>query len=149
MRLFPMAALGAAVALTISAPAAQAGPASDVLGQCLVAQTTGAERVMMIRWVTFAFAAHPQLGSAVTVDKGLVESTDREMAALFTALLADRCRAETEAAFDAEGQLAFQQAFMVLGQVASQELALAPEVNAAMSGFLNFLDNAKLEPLFQ
>ncbi len=103
----------------------------------------------MIRWMALAFAAHPQVGSVVTFDPASVETADRAMAGLFTALLAERCRAETEAAFDAEGQLAFQQAFAVLGQVASQELTLAPEVSAAMSGFLNYLDASKLDPLFQ
>jgi hypothetical protein len=144
-----LAVLLAQAGMVLAPVPSVAGPASDILGQCLVNKTSGEERIMLIRWMSFAFAAHPQLQTSVTINQAEVEATNRAMADLFTALLADRCAIEARAAFVADGQTAFQQAFMVLGQVASQELALAPEVNAAMSGFIGFVDMARIEPLFQ
>lgn len=145
---YAAAALGALALPHAPAPAA-AGPAVDTLANCLVMNTSGADRVLLIRWVVFAFAAHPEAGRAVAVDPAQVGPTNLAVADLFMALLTERCPAETRAAFQAEGQMAFESAFGVLGEVASQELTLAPEVTAAMTGFLGHIDEARLAAVLQ
>ncbi len=129
--------------------AAKAGPTVDAMANCLVMNTTGAERVMMIRWITFAFAAHPSVSTSVQIDASQIEPTDREVAALFTALLTERCPNETRAAYQAEGQAAIEGAFNVLGTVASSELMMAPEVSGAMTGFTAYIDETALNAVLQ
>jgi hypothetical protein len=149
MRHFAVAA-GIALALgPVAAPPVAAGPAVDALSSCLVMNTSGADRVLLMRWVLFAFSAHPQAGQSVTVDPAQLAVIDQDLATLFMALLTERCQNETRAAFQAEGGAAFEGAFAILGQVAAQELSLAPEVNATMTGFLKYVDEAKLTAVLQ
>lgn len=149
MRHFALAAGFGLALLPAAAPPAAAGPAVDALSNCLVLNTSGADRVLLMRWVLFAFAAHPQAGQSITVDPAQMEGINRDLAALFMALLTERCVNETRAAFQAEGGAAFEGAFAILGQVAAQELSLAPEVTATMTGFLQHIDEAKLTSALQ
>lgn len=146
MLTLPLRAFGLALLLPLHP--VNAGPSVDAMANCLVMNTTGGERLSLIRWVLLAFAAHPEAGRAITVDAAVVDPTDREIAALFTALLTERCLSETKAALAAEGDAAMEGAFSVLGQVASQELAFAPEVNARMTGFLTHVDQNALAAIF-
>ncbi len=137
-----------AVFLCLSLPAA-AGPAVDAMAQCLVAQTNGEERVLMVRWMTYAFAAHPAVKGSVTVDPSLTDATDQGVAQLFTVLLTQRCVTETRAAVAAEGNAAVEGAFKVLGEVASQEAMLAPEVSGAITGFTRYIRDADFAGVLQ
>ena len=125
---------------------AQASPASDALGQCLVGQTTGDERILMVRWLTLAFAKHPAVQDAITEDAGKLDETNRAVAKLVTDLLTNRCAAQTRTAA-AEGNdpsVAIQTAFQALGAAAAREVIAAPEVGAAVAGFSNYIDRNAL-----
>ena len=99
-------ALALSVALVASAPLpALAGPATDALGQCLVGETTGNDRLLLVRWMTFAFAAHPAVQDAVTIDATKVDALNRDVSQLVTSLLTDRCLAQTKAAVAETGEL--------------------------------------------
>lgn len=145
MRVLP-ALLLSGLALS-AAPALAATPETEVFGQCLIGKTNGDDRLLLARWMTFAFAAHPVVQDAVTVDKSKQAETDRKMAELVMALLTDRCNAEAKAAVAAEGNPgpAMQKAFEMLGGVASQEVMLDPQVMTTINGFATFLDEAQLE----
>jgi len=132
--------------VTIAAGPAQAGPASDALGQCLVGQTTGDERLLMVRWLTLAFARHPAVQDAITEDASKLDDTNRSVAKLVTDLLTNRCAPQAKAAV-AEGNdpsVAFQTAFQALGAAAAREVMAAPEVSAAVSGFSSYIDRDAL-----
>jgi hypothetical protein len=128
-----------------------AGPSVDAFGQCLVGKTTGDDRILLVRWMTFSFAAHPAVQDAVTVDKTKVDSLNHEVAQLVTDLLTQRCVNEAKAAVAETGNpsIAIQSAFQVLGAAASQEAIKAPEVNAAIVGFASYIDEKAVNDALQ
>lgn len=142
MRLAPALAL----LCTLPLPALAVTPETDVFGMCLVNQSNGEDRLLLARWMTLAFAAHPAVQDAVTYDATKVDETNQAVAALFMALLTERCANEAKAAVAAEGDpsVAMQKAFEMLGAVASQEAMMAPEVSNTVNGFINYVDEAAL-----
>lgn len=127
-------------------PAAAVTPETDMFGQCLVGQTTGDDRILLVRWMALAFSAHPAVQDAVSRDMAKADETNQQVAALFTALLTQRCVNEAKAAVAAEGDagVAMQKAFEMLGAVASQEAMMAPEVADTVNGFIGYVDEAAL-----
>lgn len=143
-------ALALAFGLLASTPlAALADPATDALGQCLVGQTTGNDRILLVRWMTFAFGAHPAVQDVVTIDAAKIDELNRNVGTLFTELITQRCAEQTKAAVASTNDpaIAMQSAFQVLGAAASQEALQSPEVNASITGFTQFIDEAAIERL--
>jgi hypothetical protein len=131
------------------APALALTPETEAFGQCLIQKTTGEDRLLLARWMTFAFSAHPVVQDAVTVDQGKLAETDSRMGQLVTALLAERCNVEVKAAVAAEGNagVAMEKAFEMLGMVASQEVMFDPNVQARIGAFGTYLDEARLSTI--
>jgi hypothetical protein len=129
-----------------AAPGHATTPETEIFGQCLIGKTTGDDRLLLARWMTFAFAAHSIVQDAVTVDTSKLADTDQRMAELVMALLTDRCNGEARAAVAAEGNagVAMQKAFEMLGMVASQEVMLDPNVMTTINSFATYLDEAQL-----
>lgn len=145
-------ALLLACAMISSAPApVRAGPATDALSQCLVGQTTGDERVLMVRWMIIAFASHPAVRDAITLDASKLDATNHDVAKLVTDLLTNRCVAQMKAAVAEtdDPAIAIQTAFQALGGAAAREVMTAPEVMAAVSGFSKYLDKDALTSVLQ
>jgi hypothetical protein len=133
----------------LAAPSPAATPETEAFGQCLIGQTTGDDRLLLARWMTFAFSTHFIVEDAVTVDAGKLADTDRKMADLVTSLLSDRCNAEVKAAVVAEGNaaMAMEKAFEMLGMVASQEVLMEPKVQERINAFGTYLDQARLNDI--
>ncbi len=147
-----MRVLTAVVLCGLVLPAAQAlaaTPETEAFGQCLIGKTTGEDRLLLARWMTFAFATHPVVQDAVTVDQSSLDEADRKMGDLVMALLAERCSAEVRAAVIAEGNagVAMEKAFEMLGMVASQEVMMNPDVQNRINAFGSHLDEARLGTL--
>lgn len=128
------------------APAQAATQESEIFGQCLIGKTTGDDRLLLVRWITFAFASHPVVQDAITVETALLAETDKKIADLVMALLTERCSAEAKAAVIAEGNpaIAIQKAFEMLGMVASQEVMMDPAAQQRINAFGGLLDEARL-----
>ncbi len=65
--------------------------------------------------------------------------------ALFTRLLAESCPAQVKAALQAGGPSAIQSAFMVLGQLAIQELMSNKDVAPTMGILDRYIDKQKID----
>jgi hypothetical protein len=65
-----------------------------------------------------------------------------------TDLLRVHCPAQARAALEADGEIAFENAFAVLGEVAMQEAMMGDAVNARIMGFMRYADGNKLLGLF-
>lgn len=143
--IFRAASLSLCLAIA-AAPALAVTPETKTFGQCLIGKTTGEDRLLLARWITFAFAAHPVVQDAITVDQSKLAETDRKLAELVTVLLTERCSVEAKAAVTAEGNpnIAMQKAFEMLGAVASQEAMLDPKVMATITSFVAYVDEMKL-----
>lgn len=139
------ACLAVAAALAFG-PATAATPQTEAFGKCLVGKTTGEDRLLLARWITFAFASHPAVQDTVSMDASRLAETDEEMGALVMSLLTERCAGEARSAVQAEGNagIAIQKAFEMLGMVASQEVMMDPATQTRINGFAAYLDEGRL-----
>jgi hypothetical protein len=139
---------GAMLALTLAtAGAAQASPATDEFGRCLVRATSPADKTSLMVWVFTALAAHPAVRPYATVTDAQRAEVSASTARLLERLVTQDCRKETVAAMKSDGPSSIQQAFTVLGQVAVGGLAQDPAVSKAMMAVTTQLDMAKFQSL--
>jgi hypothetical protein len=145
-----MSRIMAAVALGFclgAAGAAQASPATDAFGQCLVRSTNGADRTGLMVWMFTAFSAHPAVRPYASVTDAQRQDTSKAMARLLERLVTVDCRKEALAAIQADGPNSIQQAFQTLGQVAVAGLMQDPAVGKAMGQVTSEIDMAKFQSL--
>lgn len=103
----------------------------------------------LVRWIGFSVAAHPSMAANIAIPQVSVDQTNEQVGALVTDLLAVRCREQTVAAYAEDGDVAIENAFKVLGEVAMAEAMMDASVAGRMNGFLNHLDADRLNPLFE
>jgi hypothetical protein len=139
--------LSAAVALTISGQALAQAPAqpsptvdAQALGECLVTKSTGADRILVARWLLAALASAPQAAEVATVRPGQKMVFDKGMAALFTRMLTVDCAPESRKVFGAKTSEGFRVAGEALGRVAIQELLTNPQATAAIEEYVKYLN---------
>lgn len=128
---------------------AQAGPYSDELGQCLVESTSTKDRNALVRWLFASASAHPAVSSIIWITPEQLDESNRETGALFNRILLESCREETKRALKYEGQTTMQASMEILGRVAGQELFGSPEVNQALTGLEQYLDDEDFESLLE
>lgn len=143
MKLLLSSALAAA--LSLGAAPAHAGVYGDDLSKCLVASTSDADRVLLVKWIFSAMALNREISGYVAMPAEMRQDINARTAALYTRLLAESCAAQTRDAARYEGAEAIGNAFQLLGQVASQGIFSDPAVNAGMLEMTNLIDTAKLE----
>ncbi|PMF80620.1 hypothetical protein BCV08_15830 [Vibrio breoganii] len=64
-------------------------------------------------------------------------------------LITEDCPKEASAAYEASGSKAIEQAFGIVGQVAFQELMNEPSVLQSFEGYLDYIDEDKIEQVFK
>lgn len=136
-----------ALAALFTQPAlAQDVPAASPLTACLTAKATSADRLLLARWTFSALTAHPDMADMSNVSPAQRTQQDRAVAALFDRLLTVDCRAETKLVMgnDTSGRAATTEAFGKLGEVAMDGLMNHPAVDAAIGGFIKYMDMTKM-----
>lgn len=136
-------ALYAVAAVLISAQA-HAGPYADALGRSLVAATTQADRITLVRWVCAAMSCHPEVQDLVKVSPQQKADADKAVAKLFVRLLTETCVKEAREAIKYEGNFAIEHSFNILGQVAGREAFSNPAVIRSLGDLDRHLDLEKL-----
>jgi hypothetical protein len=139
----------AVVTLTFIVTTSHANQNDDILGRCLLDNTTGKDRKDLAKWIFTGMAAHPEIGAIARPDAKDVESTQRTMGILFTRLIADQCATQINVVMKTNGINAVKMAFEHLGKMAMQELMSNQEVNAAMDGFVRYIDKEKLDKVLK
>ena len=127
--------------------AAQAGPYSDSLSDCIAGKSTMDDHVVLVRWMFVAMSHHPAVASLAKVSDADVDKANEQMAEMFTRLMTVTCRDQAKLALKNEGELATQQAFQKLGQQAGAEIFVNPEVTKGMLGMSKYFDVKKFEAL--
>ena len=125
------------VALTFPA---SAGPSSDRFALCLVKSTTPSDQVNLIRWIASIIGKHPDIADLVDVSTVTQDNIDKDLGNLFTRLVALDCKNEAYEASVLDGDVAFELAFEVLGQVAMVNLMEHENVILGFDGFLRYID---------
>jgi hypothetical protein len=142
------AALCLSLALT-SAGAAQAGPASDEMGRCLVRATSDQDKTALMVWMFLAVSAHPAVKAYANVTDAQRQEANKAAAVLLQRLLTQDCRAETVAALKADGQKAITQGFSGLGQAGMMGLTQDPAVAKSLQQLVTYMDMSKLAELMR
>ena len=149
MRRFSLA-LTVSTALALSTPApATAGSTTERFGDCLVMNTTGRDRIALMRWIVFSYATHPSVSDIITLPPEVLDEADRMLADLFVDLVVDRCLPEARAAIEEIGPQAFEIAFRALGEIAAVETMNDRGVQHRMQAFAEYLDEDRLEKAFE
>src|ERR1700735_3792065 len=115
---------GAAVfaATLLLGTVAQASPASDAFGRCMVQSSTGKDRVIFVRWFFNALSMNPNVQASTSTTPQQRAETTRQAADVFQRLVFVDCHAEAVAAVRADGQQALESAFEAFGRSAAGEL---------------------------
>lgn len=122
---------------------------SRALGQCLVLKTSGADRLLVVRWLAGAMGAGDATSDVLTVNQAGKTATDQDMAALYTRLMTQDCGAEATPLFKARDQRGIEAAGGMLGEIAMRELMNDPKVAAAIGAYTKFLDPASFAALVE
>ena len=137
-----------AVALLWLEQSAQAQTAADRLGNCLVLNSTGAERLDIVKWFTFALATSPAVKDTLLIPESDVEKSDRRMAAMATDLFIRKCKTETiEAMSGSNDAETMRIAGQYMGRMAFQDISSRPEFTARLTGFIRYLNKSDFEAI--
>ncbi|NEX92292.1 hypothetical protein [Caulobacter sp. 17J65-9] len=142
----------AAVALTIAmgaAGAAQAGPASDAFGECLVQSSTGKDRIIFAQWMFAGLSVHPSVAGMSNVTAQQRTEISQQTAAVMDRLVLKDCRAEAIAAIKQDGTETMSTSFSAFGRAAMTELMSNPAVDKQMSAIGDHIDADRWEELLK
>ncbi|HEX5961070.1 MAG TPA: hypothetical protein VFY97_07475 [Rhodanobacteraceae bacterium] len=123
---------------------ARAAPEED-LAQCLVTHTSDTDRTLLIEWIFAQFSLAPSVAPMAKISPAQRTDLDKRTGALMTRLIATDCPGQMRSAYIANGSVAVQSAFQVLGQTAARGLMLDPGVQQGMRGFSKYVDQAKVD----
>lgn len=140
-------AAAAIVGACLPLAAAEAGPAGDALGQCLVRKATGEDNVAMVRWIITAFLSNPDVADIAHVDPAVREAADRGFAKTVERLMLVDCHDDAVTAMRAEGSQALEGGFNTLGQRAGQQALLYPGGSAVIGKFADYFTDPRWEEL--
>jgi hypothetical protein len=134
--------------VTLFPLSASAGEATDRLSVCLVSNTTRAENISLVRWIVAAYIAHPDVADLANPSRSQITKVNKDLAHIFERLL-KTCKSELRTAFIVDGEYAIEASFTVLGEAAGQSLFRDRSVNAALEGFIPFMDMSIFEELLK
>lgn len=137
-----------AVGLLVSG-AVHAGPYSDDLAKCMVGKSTMNDHMILVQWMFAAMSRHPAIAPMSKISDAELDKINQQTGSLFIRLLTVTCRDEAKLALKNEGDLAIQEGFKQLGELAGRELFISPEVMKGMSGLSKYVDKTKIEELKQ
>ena len=127
---------------------ALAGPYTDDLSKCLVANTTESDKTTLMTWIFAAISLNPTVAPMAHITPAKRKQINADMGKLFMSLMTETCRSQSQAAYKYEGNSALETSFSVLGQVAGRELFSSPEVAKGMGELDAQIDKKKLQEVF-
>lgn len=119
---------------------AHAGPASDKLGACFIQSTSGRDRDTLVRWIFNLISVNPRVKDIAGASLKSREETSKSMALLYERLLFADCRREALIAIRDDGDIAFEQGFKKLGEIAVRELMVDPVVQKEANEIEKYFD---------
>ena len=121
-----------------------AGPYGDDLKRCLVESTSKRDSIVLVRWLSKALLAHPEVKDLAVIPNAKAVQIDKDFARDVERLLGENCSAQFANVIRYEDQDAIRKSFEFLGQVAMKELMDNAQVQEAVTGVLKQLDMEKL-----
>ena len=112
------------------------------LRDCFTAQTTGADRTTFARWFVAILASAPKVQGVATVEPGVKDQLDRQVAAIFTRIITKDCVAESRLLWQAHSNAAFGVAGESLGRLAMQEVTSDVDGRKIFAGYVSYIKPA-------
>ena len=117
------------------------------LRDCFTAQTTGADRTTFARWFVAILASAPKVQGVATVNPGVKDTLDRQVAGIFTRIITKDCADEARPLWKARSNAAFRVAGEALGRLAMQEVTADPEGANIFAGYASQINPADFRDL--
>jgi len=137
------------IILSTTTIGANAKTKTEIMSDCLVSKTTGSDRILLVRWIGYSIAGHYAIRGSMGIPDQSIEQSDKDIAALITQLLLQRCLDETQDVVSEGGAGAVGNAFRILGEVAMQEVMMDKAVNARIEKFSDYLNRSDFERLLK
>jgi hypothetical protein len=148
MRIVGLALAGMGALLAGTGASAQA-PA-DGLEACVVAAAGADDRRVLAQWMFSALALHPDLAGMARVSDAQRDAASREMGKLLERFLTVDCVEQAGQALRAgSAEMAFQRAFLRVGQLAGESLFADPGVAAAGDNVVDHVDIHRIAELLK
>lgn len=131
-------------------PEAQAQ--TEALKTCISRSVTPDDERLILRYVFFMMARHPDVSRYATISEPERNALDQQVGTMMTRLMVDQCGNEIRAVYKSGNQnviqAAFGQAFSGVGERGMKDLMGHPDVQAASMGFVKYMDMNRLIKLF-
>lgn len=133
-----------------SITSAYSGEHATRLSQCLLSNTTEADKSVLTSWVFATLAKHPNLASnpnmsdLVSIAQGVRNGADRDMAQLVEKFIYDKCNEELKAAVKNEGPMAIQSSIRSYVEQTGREILQHPSVAGSIGGVASQMDAQRL-----
>tara|TARA_E500000331_G_scaffold87365_1_gene82916 strand:+ start:4051 stop:4365 length:315 start_codon:yes stop_codon:yes gene_type:complete len=104
-----------------------------------------------MNWMARLITEHPEIKNSVGEVYSDIEAvkSDVAVARLFEKLLTVNCRQEAIEAVRYEENIALEESFKVLGQIAMRDLMADPSVSAVMEQFTKYIDESRFVEIFE
>jgi len=120
---------------------------TQALGSCLADSLNGKERKLLVKWIYYSIATHPELEANSDITEADREDSDRATGSLITRLFVQDCPSEAKVAHNSDPN-AIRQAFEFVGKVAMQEIMTNQNVMSSISNYIKYADQNKINNLF-
>ena len=134
--------------MLISSGMVSASEEAQQLGTCLTDSLNGKERKNLAKWIFLGMSSHSLIKPYSNVSESDFDHSNKFVGELVTRLLTEDCPEQAKAAAKVNGAAAFEQAFEIVGQVAMQELMAEPSVGQSLGAFEKYLDQEKINNVF-
>lgn len=118
----------------------------EQLGTCLVDTLNGKERKNLAKWIYFSIGSHPEMKPFMKATDADIQESDEFVGKLITKILVEDCPKELNTANKSD-PLAIQKAFELVGQVAMQELMTNQDTMNAITNYITYTDQDKINAI--
>lgn len=119
---------------------------TTVFADCMVDTLNGRDRKNLARWIFLSITAHPVIKPYSSASIKDIQESDQYIGRLITRLLTVDCPNELNKANKSDPQ-AVEKAFQIVGQVAMQEIMTNQETMKALTNYLQYADQEKINEI--
>jgi hypothetical protein len=120
---------------------------TQAFATCLADALNGKERKLLVKWIYFSMATHPELEANSSITEADRDSSNKATGSLITRLFVEDCPNEAKIAQKSD-PMAIRKAFEFVGQVAMQEIITNQKVITAIGRYVQYTDQNKINALF-
>ena len=117
---------------------------AQALSQCLVSNTTEADKTVMTRWVFSSLSNHPSLNNMASISDAAKIGSDQDMARLVEKFMYQTCSEQLKNAVKNEGPAAIEQSIRSYVEVTGREILKHPSISGSVTGVAKQLDYKRM-----